>query len=570
MAQSTKYNVLFIAVDDLKPILNCYGESQIISPNFDRLANQGVVFDKAYCQWAVCGPSRASIMSGLTPDGTGIRNLSSILRTENPDVVTLPEYFKNNGYVTAGAGKIYDPRNVDAGHDAASWSVAYTDPGNYTYPSEYGSFVGGKQYRVTNKTVTEKGPAGIGDDGYTDGQIAIDALAKLDDFAQNPDQPFFLAVGFKKPHIPFVAPATYWDMYARDNINLAPFQQRADNSPDYAYYKPEVHFDKYIDVPSEYAWDSVDSPNFLLDIATQRRVIHGYYACVSYIDAQLGKLLDKLEAKGLDNNTIILVYGDHGYHLGDHNQWGKHTNFEHSVRAPLIISVPGGSTGHFSDPVEFTDVYSTLCDLAGINIPYETIQGKSLAPALRGESLSKEVAVSEYRADGGSGYSFRTNRYRLSLWFNSSSDRPDKVAWNANSIKKIELYDYDTDPNETKNLADSSTYASEKTDLLAIAEKWWDEQRAFFTNTSGTPTAIVNVQQDDSEVVIFSNPVTDKVGFTLDEPISSITLYNIYGILLYKEIGEVNQINLSGLNTGIYILKFQVGNTEIIKRIVKR
>ncbi len=486
-----QFNVLFIAIDDLKPVLNCYGESQIKSPNIDRLANQGMVFTKAYCQWAVCGPSRASVMSGQTPDGTGIRNLSSLLRVENPEIVTLPEYFLNKGFVTAAVGKIYDPRNVDDNHDSFSWTIPYTDPGDYTYPAEYPPFVQGNAYRVTANTATEQGPDNIDDDGYQDGQIALDALSKIDQLLAN-DAPFFLAVGFKKPHIPFIAPKKYWDMYDRSTLDLAPFQKIAEGSPEYAYHTPEPI--GYDDIPDPWEYDDVDLGDNILEPEHQRRLLHGYYASVSYIDAQVGKLLDKLETSGQADNTIILLYGDHGYHLGDHNQWGKHTQFENSVRAPLIISSPGMDKGTNDNPVEFTDIYPTLCDLAGLDVPSNSLQGISLAPALRGENINKTCAVSEYRAGGGSAYSFRTDRYRLSLWFNGSNDRPDLIEWDASLIKAIELYDYDVDPLETKNLASEGGYQQIVSDLTAMAATWWGEQYAFFHKSDIQPIEIPYIE----------------------------------------------------------------------------
>ncbi|TRX71763.1 sulfatase-like hydrolase/transferase [Carboxylicivirga sp. M1479] len=469
-------NVLMIAVDDLRPVLNCYGESQIHSPNIDRLAEQGVVFTKAYCQWAVCGPSRASIMSGLTPDGTGIRNLSSQLRTENPEVLTLPEYFLNNGYTTAGAGKIYDPRNVDDKHDAYSWTIPYTNPSDYTYPTEYGPFVQGSNYRVAANMATEQGPAGVDDDGYTDGQIALDALGKLDALASESEN-FFLAVGFKKPHIPFVAPKKYWDLYDRASLDLAEFQKMATGSPDYAYNTPEPM--SYDDVDDVWTHNDPTLGDGILTPDDQRELLHGYYACVSYIDAQVGKLLNKLEERSLSENTVVLLFGDHGYHLGDHNQWGKHTQFENSVRAPLIISSPDGSTGINNTPVEFTDIYPTLCDLAGLDVPQNTLQGESLSPALRGEELSKNMAVSEYRKGGGASYSFRTDRYRMTLWMHSSNDRTDLIDWDESRIKLIELYDYETDPLETINRASDQAYSTVIDELKLKAADWWSQQYSF-------------------------------------------------------------------------------------------
>ncbi|TAJ14536.1 T9SS C-terminal target domain-containing protein [Marinilabiliaceae bacterium JC017] len=484
-----QYNVLFIAVDDLKPVLNCYGESQIVSPSIDRLADQGMVFTKAYCQWSVCGPSRASVMTGQTPDGTGIRNLKSLLRVENPQLVTLPEYFKNNGYVTAACGKVFDPRNVDEGHDSHSWAIPYTDPGDYDFPAEYGDFVKGNTYRVSPNAATECGPVGVDDDGYLDGQICQDALGKLEALAGRGDQPFFLAVGFKKPHIPFVAPEKYWDLYDRNSIELAAYQKMAVGSPEYAYHTPEPM--GYTDIPDPWTYDDVEKGDDILSPDDQRRLIHGYYACVSYIDAQIGKLLDKLEEKGMTGNTVVMLYGDHGYHLGDHNQWGKHTNFENALRAPLIISAPGGVTGKNSTPVEFTDIYPTMCELAGLNVPYSTLQGASLAPLLRGEEMTgKTCAVSEYRAGGGSGYSFRTARYRLSLWFKSSKDRPDVIDWDESRIKDMELYDYENDPFETTNLAYLPQYVQVVTDLKTMAAGWWGKQYQFFANPAQQELAL--------------------------------------------------------------------------------
>ncbi|MBS2213298.1 sulfatase-like hydrolase/transferase [Carboxylicivirga mesophila] len=476
-----EYNVLMIAVDDLKPLLNCYGETQIHTPNIDRLAEQGVVFTKAYCQWAVCGPSRASIMTGQTPDGTGIRNLSSQLREERPDLITLPEYFSNQGYATAGCGKIYDPRNVDEHHDIYSWSMPYTQPGSYNYPENYPPFVQGTNYRVRANTATEQGPEGVDDDGYTDGQIALDALNKLDVLSQN-SQPFFMAVGFKKPHIPFVAPKKYWDLYDRSSIDLAAFQKVATGSPDYAYHTPEPI--GYDDIPDTWTYNDPTLGDGLLTPDDQRQLLHGYYACVSYIDAQVGKLLDKLEETNMADNTVILLFGDHGYHLGDHNQWGKHTQFEHSARAPLIISSPKGISGQHHAPVEFVDIYPTLCDLAGLDIPSSKLQGESLAPVLMGESINKDMAVTEYRSGGGSSYSFRTERYRLTLWMQGSNDRTDLSDWDASCIKAIELYDYENDPLETTNLANEAAYAAVVEELKTKAGDWWTLQYNFLSGQS--------------------------------------------------------------------------------------
>ncbi|NPA35662.1 MAG: sulfatase [Chlorobi bacterium] len=474
MLPAQKKNILFIAVDDLKPVLNCYGASQVKSPNIDRLADQGIVFSNAYCAWSVCGPSRASMLSGLTPDGTGIKNLRTQIRDVRPDAITLPLFFKNKGYETIGIGKIYDPRTVDAGHDTRSWTKAYIPIGSYSYPEKYGSFVKG-QYRVKANTVTETGPEGVGFDGYEDGQSCLLALKYLDELAAE-QKPFFLAVGFKKPHIPFIAPKKYWDMYDRDKIELAPFQDTVAGAPSYIYFKPEPNPDKYVDIPDIWNYTDVTEK---MDTALQKRIIHGYYACTSYIDDLVGKLLDKLEEKGLAGNTIIVLWGDHGYHLGDHNQWGKHTNFENGTHLPLIIVVPDGKGGVCYEPVDSYDIYPTLVDLAGFDVP-EFLEGDLLTPALKGEKLNKTCAVSQFRAGGNMGYSFRTGRYRFTVWMDKVSYIPTDIAWDENKIEDIELYDYVADSLERVNLANKPEYQQVKDSLLSIARNWWNEQHYFY------------------------------------------------------------------------------------------
>ena len=476
LTQAQQKNILFIAVDDLKPVLNCYGKSEIKSPNIDRLANRGIVFRNAFCAWSVCGPSRASMLSGLSPDGTGIKNLSSQLRDIRPDAVTLPQFFKNSGYETVAIGKVFDKRNVDSGHDAISWTKEYIPNTKYSYPEEYGSFVKG-QYRVTANTVTEEGPEGVDFDGYEDGQSCLSALNRLDEFAQNPQKHFFLAVGFKKPHIPFIAPKKYWDLYDRNSIDLAPFQDTVAGGPDYIYYKPEPNPDKYVDIPSDWNYQDV---NEKMDEDIQRRIIHGYYACTSYIDDLVGMLLDKLEEKGLNQNTIIVLWGDHGYHLGDHNQWGKHTNFENGTHLPLIIAIPNGAGGVEYRPVDSYDIYPTLVDLAGFDVP-GYLQGNLLSSATRGDTILKSCAVSQFRAGGNMGYSFRTERYRFTTWMDKVSYIPSETDWDESKIEDIELYDYVADSQEKVNLAADDAYEVVKDSLLSIAGNWWREQYYFFT-----------------------------------------------------------------------------------------
>ncbi len=549
-------NILFIAVDDLKPLLNCYGESDAITPNIDLLASKSSVFTNAHTQWAVSGPSRASLLTGKTPDITGVRNLTTQMRDILPNVITLPQFFKNKNYTTVGMGKIFDPRNSDEGHDAISWSIPYTDPSQYTYPAKYGSFVGGTNYRVTNNTASEQGPDGVDFDGYTDGQICLDALSKLDQFAQN-SKPFFLAVGFKKPHIPFVAPKKYWDLYQRENLDIAEFQEMAAGSPAYAYFKPEPNSDSYVDIPAYYS--EANWQNQTLEEAKQKELLHGYYASVSYIDDMIGKLMAKLTEKGLANNTIIVLFGDHGYHLGDHNQWGKHTNYEQSTRVPLIIYMPNQTANVYTKPVDLLDIYPTLVDLTQNEIPQD-LQGKSLKPVLENNlSEVKSVAVTEYRAGGHAGYSFRNEQYRYSIWLETGNDRPDLIDWNASKIVDEELYDYTNDPLETENLISKANYITIKNLMKLNAQNWWNEQRNYLQTLSIKPNTI-----EEKTVKVISMPTVDSMRIEGVE-IQSIRIVSVKGELIRTEKITNNQFTTQGLNSGIYILRMKDANNQVYK-----
>jgi arylsulfatase A-like enzyme len=474
--QAQKKNVLFIVVDDLNTELGSYGHKQIVSPHIDKLAGEGVLFKAAFCQWPVCGPSRASFLTGQTPDGTGIRNLKTHLRDVRPDIVTLPQYFKKNGYVTGAIGKVFDHRNVDEQNDSLSWTLPYTQWNTYQYPPQYGPLYQ-NQWRIRARTAVECGPEGVGDDGYLDGQFCNEALKRLDEFART-KKPFFLAVGFKKPHIPFVAPKKYWDLYNEDSLDLAPFQKRAAGTPLYAYFKEEPK--KFVDMPRVWTYNDPQRGDSILPPKYQRRLLHGYYACISYVDAQVGKLLQKLKETGLDKNTIIVLLGDNGYHLGDHNQWGKHTVFEWSARDPLILYRPGDKSGVYDYPVDFVDIFPTLCRLTGLKVPAD-VQGVDLSGILKGNrNPVKPVAVTEYRAGGHATYSFRTQRYRLTLRFKTAKMRPDVSDWDASQIIFEELYDYQKDSLETRNLAYDKSYRAVRDSLLNLAEQWWKKQYRFF------------------------------------------------------------------------------------------
>jgi arylsulfatase A-like enzyme len=468
-------NVLFIAVDDLKPMLGCYGDTVIKTPNIDRLASHGTVFLNAHCQQAICGPSRASLLTGLRPDATGIYDLQTKIRALTPDVVTLPQYFKNNGYQSVGLGKIFDPRNVEgyAKDDPQSWSRPYVQVANnkdsvlgFLHPEfvakvraacqEQGIAANdwdGMSKAVGGKPVTEL-TEDVPDNAYQDGALASRAAGLMAKLAQG-DTPFFLAVGFQKPHLPFVAPKKYADLYSEKDIRLAEFQKMPEGAPQF-HFQPgwELRNGGYAGfVPDN---NSTESPIPEDRVEDQKSMVLGYMACVSYIDAQVGLLLDTLESKGIADNTIVVLWGDHGFHLGDHGLWCKHTNYEQATRSPLIIApkAAGGEGRKSEAPVEFIDIYPTLCQLAGLPIPAE-LQGLSLVPIMEGTAAKvKDVAVTQYPRGQGAeemmGYAFRNGRYRYIEWVPKGQPNAEP--------KATELYDYETDPLEKKNLADDPAH----------------------------------------------------------------------------------------------------------------
>ena len=472
-----KPNVLFIVVDDLKPLLGCYGTPWIHSPNIDRLAARGTIFKANYCQVAFCAPTRFSLLTGLRPDTTGVYanpdSPQDILRTRLPSVVTLPQLFKNHGYITHPLHKVFDGRTVDHGHDAASWTVPYGPwemaPGGKPAP-------GGYQDPATKARLAEalvqgkpaSGPAteacDIPDNAYHDGGVAQTAGKRIREFA-NHKAPFFLAVGFVKPHMAFIAPKKYWDLYDRAALPLAPFQDLPAGSPhDHAFYSNSGELRERDGVPK----------NGPLPEALQRELIHGYAACVSYIDAQVGVLMKALEEAGIADNTVICLWGDHGYHLGEHGHWGKVTNYEDAARAPLIISAPGFPGEVRSRALtEFLDVYPTLCELAGLPIPSH-VQGKSLAPLMRGEDrLLHEAALTQMShgkgKNGTMGWSLRTPRYRYIEW--RSADLSGDMPVFGNRAQATELYDYQTDPLERENLAEVVSHAATLKEQQALFDR---------------------------------------------------------------------------------------------------
>ncbi len=480
-------NILFFAVDDLRPELACYGKDYIKSPNIDRIAKAGIVFNRAYCQQAVCSPTRSSLMTGTRPDTTKVWDLVTHFRTALPEVVTLGQHFKNNGYFVQGMGKIYH----GSYDDAPTWSVPWQTPKAVPYGLPENVTLNQRQFEVepdapgvpakpvkgkrkaaagagadstTAGKKNSRGPAFEGadvpDNTFQDGKVAELAVATLQEISKK-KEPFFLAVGFIKPHLPFVSPKKYWDLYDPAKIQLAPNKFRQKDAPDYAIL-PGGELRNYHGIPDGSIPD---------DLARQLK--HGYYAAVSYMDAQVGKVLDELKRLGLDKNTIVILWGDHGWKLGEHDAWCKHSNCENDANAPLLLSVPGmKAAGSRTDAlVEFVDIYPTLAELAGLPLPGH-LEGTSMKPLLDDPKRPwKSAAFSQYPRPAGKsgvgplmGYAMRTDRYRFIVWVG----RDDH-----SKVDAVELYDHQSDPQENQNIAKRPENAALVEKLMAQWKLGW-------------------------------------------------------------------------------------------------
>lgn len=433
-AAGKKPNILMLAIDDLRPELNCYGAKHIHSPNIDKLADEGFQFNRAYCQVAVCGASRASIMSGARPETSKVWDYFTPMRDRQPDVLSMPQHFRQNGYSTISLGKIYHAKNDDF---PQGWSEQPWRPGGGHYQTKASKDAIIEHPRQKGRMIgpaTENG-GNVPDNAYGDGKIADEAVARLEAFAKKPEQPFFLAVGFTKPHLPFVAPGKYWDLYDRKKIAV-PSRENAKNSPKYAH-SPWGELKWYADI---------DVKAVTLDDDKTRELIHGYYASVSYMDRNVGHVLAALEKLGLKDNTIVILWGDHGWYLGDFGDWCKHTNEEIATHVPMIIRVPGKTKGQKTNALaEFVDVYPSLCELAGLPVP-EHCQGHSFNELLGNpERKWKQAAFSQYdKRDGRRkmslrGTSVRTKNWRYTEWRDKKTNKVDAV----------ELYDLKNDPGAT-------------------------------------------------------------------------------------------------------------------------
>ncbi|WP_166830840.1 sulfatase [Thalassoroseus pseudoceratinae] len=443
-AFAQKPNVLFIAADDLRNDLGCLGHPEVKSPHLDALAARGRLFTHAYCQQAVCNPSRASLMTGRRPDTLEIWDLPTHFRTRMPNVVTLPEHFKNNGYFTQNIGKIYHNWIHKLKGDPQSWSVPAV-----MHFANHGSDKPQVDGKLPPNHATDRKCEcrDVPDDAYFDGRIASLAIEALRE-RKAEQKPFFLAVGFWKPHSPFNAPKKYWDLYDRSKLSPPANPNWPKNAPRIAWHNSR----EILGRPPK---NRELSPEAVMEIR------HGYLAAISYMDAQIGRVLDELKRLGLDRNTIVVFWSDHGYHLGEHTLWAKTSNFELDARVPLMISTPDmNQPGTETDSLaELLDMYPTLAELC--DLPKPIGEGTSLVPVLKDPTATIQPAAytqhprpAYYKEQPDvMGRSVRTARYRYTEWRD----------FKTNKLVAAELYDHQADPLETNNLANDSQLA----DVLA-------------------------------------------------------------------------------------------------------
>ncbi|QIF01132.1 sulfatase [Roseimicrobium sp. ORNL1] len=464
-AAGPKKNVLFIMADDFRPELATYG-SPAITPNLDKLAARSVQFDRAYCQQAVCNPSRSSMLTGLRPDTLRIWNNGTHFRELNPEVTTLPKWFMEHGYTSRCVGKIFHNWHTEMHGDPSSWSAPeflhYANHGDDT-PQVTGevppntAVPGPRNYGNVN--VCEK--RDVPDEAYYDGRVAAEAVRVLTELKKE-DKPFFLAVGFWKPHAPFNAPKKYWDLYDKSKLpTLNP--ARPAGAPEVAFHDSR----EILGPPKE---QKPLTPEQVLEMR------HGYFANISYMDAQLGKVLEALKAQGLEENTVITFAGDHGYHIGEHTQWGKTSNFEYDAQVPLMISGPKLElTGkRYTSPVELLDVFPTLVDLCELPKP-PGLEGVSLVPALNGwldappsklDAFTQHPRPAYYdrepdKQPKSMGVSVRTATVRYTEWRD----------WKTGEVIARELYDHTKDPQELRNAIDDPSLAEQRETAAAALLK---------------------------------------------------------------------------------------------------
>ncbi|ULB35112.1 sulfatase [Proteiniphilum propionicum] len=432
--QSQKPNVLFIIVDDLRPELGCYGLDAIKTPNIDKLAGKSTIFQNAYCNIPVSGASRASLFTGMYPKfPKRFVNYTTRAQTDAPDAVPFSQLFTNNGYHTVSNGKVF--HHIDDHADSWSEPPFRTHPDGYdVYNNEYNRWemwLNEESAKYINPK-TLRGPycesAEVPDSAYDDGKLTLKTIEDLKRLKQT-NKPFFLGVGFWKPHLPFNAPKKYWDMYDRNKIPLPDNRFRPLDLPDEVQGSREI-----------YAYARVEEPT---DTVFLRELRHGYYACVSYVDAQIGLILDALKKLDLEENTIIVLLGDHGWNLGEHNFIGKHNLMKTSTHTPLIVHVPWFKNGKSLSMVEFVDIYPTLCELCNLPAPQNQLDGKSFVPILKNPKTKTKSSVF---IQWQSGYSIVNKRYSYAEW-----EKEDGKT-------SVMIFDHKIDPKENKNQVNEYHY----------------------------------------------------------------------------------------------------------------
>lgn len=486
-----KPNILFVSIDDLRPILGAYDDTVAITPNLDQLAGEGMTFRQTFCQSAVCAPSRASLMTGLRPDSTRVWHLGDKFREINPSAVTMPQYFSQHGYYTVNIGKIFHNYMPDS----ISWDEPDLRPYRYLRSEWLGrdgeTFYISEEVNMSQEIMRDSllklrairyadgwntGPAweaaDVHDTLYYDGaqtELAKQTLSRLAEM----DKPFYLGLGYFRPHLPFAAPKKYWDIYDPKEIPLAP-------NPDVPEGAPLFSMNSMYELRNYDGFGHIGHPSssYRMNKDTIRILKHGYYASVSYIDALLGDLMKHLKALGIYENTIIIVWGDHGWKLGDHNSWGKMTNYNIDLQVPMIIRYPGQDKRGVETYAitELVDIFPSLCDLTGIETP-DYMQGTSFVPLLKNPELPwKKAAFSQFHrrpkvaADGGRymGYSINTAKYHYIEWYTW-----DHTTGTRGEYVKAELYDRLNDPYEKINVAEMEEYTAVVTNLSAQLSDGW-------------------------------------------------------------------------------------------------
>lgn len=423
-----KPNVLFIAVDDLRPELKAYGATQIKSPNIGRLSSEGLSFSRAYCNVPVCGASRASLLTGIKPTKNRFVTYHTYVQEDAPGAISIPQHFKNNGYHTISNGKIFHHKD----DLLESWSEKPWKP--TAMKGNGRGYITDINLHITDSLGDGRAwPyewADVHDTAYFDGLMTQKTIKDLRRM-KNLDKPFFLAAGYLKPHLPFNAPQKYWDMYPAESISLPENYYRPENAPDAAMHNfGELR--NYFGVPKE-------GP---VSDEMAKTLIRGHYACVSYTDALVGDLLIALDDLGLRENTIVILWGDHGWQLGEHKLWCKHSNFDIAMRVPMIISAPGFEGGMKTEALtEYIDIFPSLCELAGLDLPSQ-LHGRSFVPLMKNPNQKfKDVIYARF----GKGESIKTDQYLYTEWFTKQGELYGRM-----------LYDHSTDPDENVNISEFS------------------------------------------------------------------------------------------------------------------